>query len=165
MTNIKGLFCIAAILIVCVLPSRAEEINSPYPIEIVDIWQTVLVYDGITIEYKVQEFNNLNVKNQVLVLFRFKNESSDIKTLQWSTKEFRHDECVNCDRIGDDEFLHSLTLSPGEIWEGDGTSKMDKRVYLFSHFIELVPGMTNHPLTDFEFVNVSVQTQTIEDNE
>jgi len=145
--------------------TMASDGRIDYPIEIVDPWQTVLNQDGVLIEYKVQECNNLNVKNQVLVLFRFTNESSAMKTLHWSVKEFRNGDCTNCDRLEAQEFIHSMTMSPGQVIEGDGTSKMDKRIYLFSHFIELVPGMTNQTLTDFEFVNLNVQTLQTDGND
>jgi hypothetical protein len=116
--------------------------------------------DGIQVEYKIQECNNQNVRNQILVLFRFKNTSeTEIKTFNWSVKEFRNGVCSNCDVLDTQEFQRSLTLSPGEILEGDGTSKMDKRVYVFCHFIDLVPGMSNQKLTDFEFVNMQVINQ------
>ncbi|MCR9172810.1 MAG: hypothetical protein NXI10_09975 [bacterium] len=130
------------------------------PIEITDDWTALISLDGIEVEYKVQECNNQNVRNQVLVLFRFKNTSeTEIKTFNWAVKEFRNDVCTNCNRLETQEFKRSLTLSPGEIVEGDGTSKMDKRVYVFSHFIELVPGMSNQTLTDFEFMNMEVINQ------
>lgn len=140
--------------------SYAQESAEPTPIAISDDWETLLTQDNIQVEYKVQECNNLNVRNQVLVLFRYTNISdTHIKTFNWSVKEFRNDVCSNCDFLESQEFTRSLTLSPGETIEGDGTSKMDKRVYLFCHFIELVPGMSNQTLTDFEFVNMEVINQ------
>ncbi len=130
------------------------------PIEITDEWTALITLNGIEVEYKVQECNNQNVRNQVLVLFRFKNTSdTEIKTFNWAVKEFRNDVCANCDYVESQEFQRSLTLSPGEVLEGDGTSKMDKRVYLFCHFIELVPGMSEQTLTNFEFMNMEVINQ------
>jgi len=134
-------------------------LNPDHPVEINDNWSEVLTKDGIRIEYKVQECNNLKVRNQVLVLFRFTNTSStETKVFNWGVKQFRNGECYNCDRLDTQEFQHSLVLSPGEILEGDGTSTLDQRVFLFSHFINLVPGMSDQKLTDFEFVNVEVNT-------
>jgi len=140
--------------------SFAQESTEYTPLPISDEWKPLLMNNEIQIEYKVQECNNLNVRNQVLVLFRFTNTSEDqIKTFNWAVKEFRNDACYNCDYIESQEFTRSLTLSPGESHEGDGTSKMDKRVYLFCHFIDRVPGMSNQTLTDFEFVNMEVINQ------
>ena len=137
--------------------SCPEEVIETNPIEIVDQWTHLYSENGLEVQYKVQECNNLNVRNQVLVLFRFINSSStEVKTINWSVKEFRNGECYNCDGLDSPEFKRTLTLSPGEILEGDGSSKADKRVYLFSHFIDLVPGMSDQKLTDFEFVNVEV---------
>lgn len=163
LNDMKGLkkFMVAVILLTTSLNSLALDGPQIYPIEISNDWQTVLEQDGILIEYKVQECNNLNVRNQVLVLFRYTNTSNEIKTIKWSTKEFRDGECYNCERLDTPENMHSMTLSPGETIEGDGTSKMDKRVYLFSHFIELVPGMSDQRLTDFEFVQLNVQSQPV----
>jgi hypothetical protein len=128
------------------------------PLEITSHWIHLFLKDGIRVEYKVTECQNSTVNNQVLVLFRFTNTSStEIKTMRWNVKQYRNDSCSNCDRIGSREFQRSVTLSPGEILEGDGTSKMDKRVYIFAHFIELVPGMSEQRLTDFEFVDVSIE--------
>ncbi len=140
--------------------SHAQESAEPQPLPISDDWSILLTQNDIQVEYKVQECNNLNVRNQVLVLFRYTNTSdTEIKTFNWAVKEFRNDVCYNCASLDSQEFTRSLTLSPGETLEGDGTSKMDKRVYLFCHFIELVPGMSNQTLTDFEFVNMEVINQ------
>lgn len=134
-----------------------EYFKDSHPIEIVDNWVLLRSVNGMEIHYKVQECNNLNVRNQVLVLFRFVNTSqTEIKSMNWSVKEFRNGQCSNCASIDTEEFQRSITLSPGEVLEGDGSSKSDKRVYLFAHFIDLVPGMSNQKLTDFEFVNVEV---------
>ena len=147
------------VLIISVI-SNAQEGVEHNLLPISDEWKSLVTEDEIQVEYKVQECNNLNVKNQVLVLFRFTNTSdSQIKTFNWAVEEYRNGKCYNCDFLESQEFTRSLTLSPGEVLEGDGTSKMDKRVYLFCHFIELVPGMSNQTLTDFTFVNMEVINQ------
>lgn len=129
-------------------------------IEISDVWDLLVEKDGIEVSYKVQECGNQELRPQVLVLFRIENTSgTEIKTFNWAVKEFRNGACTNCDALESQEFQQSVTLSPGEILEGDGTSKADKRVYLFGQFIHLVPGMSNQKLTDFEFVNVEVINQ------
>lgn len=129
-----------------------------HPLELNSDWQVLANQDGVLIEYKVQECNNLTVSNQVLVLFRYTNTSLESKSLSWATKEFRNGACSNCDRLESSEMQRSMLLAPGEVIEGDGSSKTDKRVYLFSHFIERVPGMSEQRLTDFELVNMTVQT-------
>ncbi len=150
----------AALALTFFMHAQPNESVDYDPIEITDEWTSLISENGIEVEYKVQECNNQNVRNQVLVLFQFKNTSAtEIKTFNWAVKEYRNDVCINCDRLETQEFQRSLTLSPGEVLEGDGTSKMDKRVYLFCHFIDLVPGMSNQTLTDFEFVNMDVINQ------
>jgi hypothetical protein len=54
------------------------------------------------------------------------------------------------------EFLRSLDLESGEVYEGDCSSKMDKRGYVFSHFIIKTPGMSDSKLTDFELIEIEV---------
>lgn len=161
MKELLGITCTVILLAISPI-AIAKQSSDAYPIEISDDWNIVLEKDGVKVEYKVQECNNPQVNNQVLVLFRFTNTTSDqVKTIYWSAKEFRNGNCANCDRIDAQEFVHSLTLSPEEVVEGDGSNKLDKRVYLFSHFIKLVPGMSEQTLTDFEFVNVNVESQQI----
>jgi hypothetical protein len=121
-------------------------------------WNQLFIKDGVKVEFKYQVCNNATVSNQVLVLFRFTNTTNEIKTMTWSTKEYRNDICTTCNSLNNPEFSRAITLSPGEVLEGDGTSKVDKNVYIFSHFINLVPGMSDQKLTDFEFVNVEVTT-------
>lgn len=136
--------------------ANATTLNAP--IEISYEWTELFTRDGVKVEYKYQVCENATVSNQVLVLFRFTNTTNEIKSLSWSTKEFRNDICTNCHKIDRPEYERTVVLSPGEVLEGDGTSKLDNRVYIFSHFINLVPGMSDQKLTDFEFVNVNVQT-------
>jgi len=129
-------------------------------IEISDVWSPVVEKDGIEVSYKVQECETEELRAQVLVLFRIENTSdTEIKTFNWSVKEYRNGACTNCNALESQEFQRSVTLSPGEILEGDGASKSDKRVYLFGQFINLVPGMSNQKLTDFEFVQMEVINQ------
>jgi hypothetical protein len=54
------------------------------------------------------------------------------------------------------ESLKELVLSPGESFEGDCSSKIDKRGYVFSHFIVKSPGMSESILTDFQLIELNV---------
>lgn len=135
---------------------ESSELNS---VAISTEWKSLLSQDDIQVEYKVQKCSNLNGRDQVLVLFRFTNSSTaESKKMSWSVKEFRDGVCTNCSSI-DIEQQHSLLLEPGEVVEADGTSKTDNRVYVFSHFMKLVPGMTHQKLTDFEFINLNIENQ------
>ena len=120
-------------------------------------WTLYSDYNGITVEYKYQECNSGSVKNQVLVLFRFKNTSTNDMTLSWSTKHYRNGDCYNCENIDSHEYMHEIALNPGQIVEADGTSKENDNIYLFSSFINLVKGMPSTKLTGFEFINVTVE--------
>ena len=119
-------------------------------------WTIYNTFDGVEVEYKYQECNSGAVKNQVLVLFRFSNNSPDHKTLSWTTKHYRAGECYNCANIDSHEYRHEISLSPGEIVEADGTSKEDDNIYLFSSFVNLAKGMPATKLTGFEFININI---------
>lgn len=128
----------------------------PQDIEPTTDWKLYSLQNGVRIEYKFVTCEFEKVKNQVLVVFRYTNNGVNKIEMSWKTKVFRNNECENCSRMDNPEYAHVIQLESGESLEGDGTSKENKDVYLFSHFIKLVPGMSVQKLTDFEFVNVSV---------
>ena len=76
--------------------------------------------------------------------------------MTWSVKEWRNGDCTNCYDIGSHEYERQIILTPGEVLFGDGTTKEDRNVYIFSSFINLIKGMRDTKLTAFEFVNVNV---------
>lgn len=117
-------------------------------------WTLYNDFNGVTVEYKYQECNSGQVKNQILVLFKFTNNASEHRSLSWSTKHFRDGDCYNCANIDSHEYAHEISLNPGEVVEADGTSKQDDNIYLFSSFINLAKGMPSTKLTGFEFINV-----------
>lgn len=119
-------------------------------------WTIYNNFDGVDVEYKYQECNSGEVKNQVLVLFKFSNNSTESKTLSWTTKHYRAGECYNCANIDSHEYRHEISLASGEIVEADGTSKANDNLYLFSSFINLAKGMPTTKLTAFEFINVNI---------
>lgn len=135
--------------------SASQSLN-PSEIEVVYDWQEYKTIDGIKIEYKYQAFETGTFRNQLLILFRFSNESTDTKKISWSTEEFRNGICANCSQIDNPEYSRSVTLTPGEVLEGTASDVTKTEEYLFSNFINLVPGMTNQRLTDFNFVNINI---------
>ena len=149
-----GLFVLMALL----APQNvsASPLVNPSDIEIVYDWQEYKTIDGIKIEYKYQAFETGTFRNQLLILFRFSNETSESKTITWATEEYRNGVCANCSRIDDPEYTRSVTLSPGQVLEGTASDVTKTEEYLFSNFINLVPGMSNQRLTDFNFVNVNI---------
>ena len=125
-------------------------------IEVTSEWTEFKTVDGIKIEYKFQECNNAKVKNQVLVLFRYTNTTSDTRSMTWVTEEYRNGACYNCSTISNPEYSRTITLAPNQVIEADGMSQDDKNTHLFANFINLVPGMSNQKLTDFKFININV---------
>lgn len=150
----RGIFVLMALL--AANHVSASSLENPLEIEIVYDWQEYQTIDGIKIEYKYQAFETGTFRNQLLILFRFSNESTETKTIIWSTEEFRNGICSNCSQIDSPEYSRSVTLSPGEVLEGTASDVTKTEEYLFSNFIKLVPGMTNQRLTDFNFVNVNI---------
>jgi hypothetical protein len=128
----------------------------PYDLEPVYEWTEYITIDGIRIEYKFVECNNDVVNNQILVLLKYTNTTNETRELSWFTKVFRDGDCVNCHRIGSAEHEHTLKLVPNEVVAGDSHKRNDRRLYIFSNFIELSPGMSNQRLTDFEMINLNV---------
>lgn len=125
----------------------------------VTTWTEYEIVDGVRIEYIFQDCNSQSVSNQTLVLFRFTNTTNTEVTLTWKMKTFRNGVCSNCARLENSEYFQKLKLSPGEVFEGDCSSKVDKRGYVFSNFINKSPGMSDSKLTDFEFVEIKVVKQ------
>ena len=118
-------------------------------------WDNLSNFDGIEVVYSYQTVTP-NGREEVLVLFRFTNTNSTAKELSWIVKEYRNNNCYNCDQLDDNEYAHSIQLQPGETEQADGLSKQNKALYIFSHFVKRVPGMTDTHISDFEFINVTV---------
>lgn len=120
-------------------------------------WQVYTTINDVRIEFKRKTCTPIHDREQDLILFRYTNLSNQPKTISWSTKMWRNDVCVNCDRIDNSENAFAISLAPNQVIEGDGSTKADKTVYLFDRFITLVPGMTDDRLTDFELFNLIVE--------
>ncbi len=123
--------------------------------EFPEVWTHYANYNGVNVEYKYQECNSGTAKNQILVLFKFTNTTSDNRSLSWSTKHYRDGDCYNCANIGSYEYAHDISLAPGEVIEADIENLDNKDLYLFSQFIVLAKGMPSSKLTSFEFTNVN----------
>ena len=84
--------------------------------------------------------------------------------INWRMKTFRNGMCSNCETLDKEESLKELTLAPGEVFEGDCSSKVDKRGYVFSHFIVKSPGMSASILTDFQMIELKVNKMPLNEN-
>lgn len=128
--------------------SSSEKIEQVYD------WTEYTTFGEIKIDYKYEECNSSSVKNQILVLFRFTNLTSQKKNLSWTLEVYRNDECVNCSRIENPEYSHELTLEANEVVQGSCNSKENKALYVFGNFVKLSPGMSDQKLTGFKFINL-----------
>lgn len=139
-----------------------EEIPTPTiapidGIELSENWTEYTTVDGVKIEYKMTLCGSEKMRAQNRLLFKFTNTTDQELTISWVTKEFRNDECWNCNRLQNPEYAHTLTLAPGQVLEADPTTAENNDLYIFGNFIKFVPGMTEQTLTNFEFIELSVQ--------
>lgn len=134
-----------------------KQINSEGNIEPTEEWQEYTTINDVRIEFRRQLCVPENDREQNLILFRYTNLSSEVKTVSWVVKIWRNDYCVNCNSITNPEHAHTLTLEANQIIEGDGSSKSDKTLYIFDNFVKLVPGMQDQRLTNFELINLNVE--------
>ena len=140
---------LSAAMISFVSVSQTSDNGSP------EVWTHYANYNGVDVEYKYQECITGTAKNQVLVLFKFTNTTSDSRSLTWSTKHYRDGDCYNCANISSYEYAHDISLAPGEAIEADIENLENKDLYLFSQFVVLAKGMPRSKLTSFEFINVN----------
>ena len=146
-------------IIVLSFSTKAIDFPNPNDLEPTYEWTEYSTVDGILIEYKFEECNYENVNNQILVLFRYTNTTNKSLELSWRRKIFRNGECMNCHRLENAEHGYSLKLEPNQVIVGQGNDKTDERLFVFSNFIQLTPGMSDQRLTDIEMVNVEVKKQ------
>lgn len=156
--NILLSFCfVFATLLSNAVPLPSFDPVFPTNIEPTSEWQEYATLEDVRIEYKRKQCTPGTEREQNLILFRYTNLSNDTKTVSWIVKIWRNDYCVNCNAITNSEYAHSITLQPNEVLEADGSTKTDKRVYIFDNFIKLVPGMQEQRLTNFELMDLNVE--------
>ncbi|MFT5777090.1 MAG: hypothetical protein ACI837_000021 [Crocinitomicaceae bacterium] len=129
-------------------------------IEPTEEWQVYDTYDGVKVEYRMTRCGDgVELREQNLMLFRFTNTSSDVKTISYRFKMFRDGECYRCDQIMKDEYQHEITLLAGASVEGDCSIETvrNQALHIHDNYIKHVPGMANTRLTDFELVDVTVK--------
>lgn len=144
------------------LPVSGE---APIPVSLEDFeptdkWKEYANYQGIKVEYRLSLCGDgQKMREQNLLLFRFTNTTNEEKTIQWRTKMWRDGKCFNCERIMRDEYAHSLTLSAGEVIQGECSVETirDQTLYIHDNYVKYVPGMAKTRLTNFEFVDVTVR--------
>ena len=75
----------AVMLFVACNAVNASTIDKPLEIEVTYDWLELKAVDGVKIEYKYQAFESGTFRNQLLVLFKFTNTSTDSKSMTWVT--------------------------------------------------------------------------------
>ena len=156
-------FLLTACFVLATLFSSAASLLPSSPIlaaaniEPTEEWQEYTTIDDVRIEFKRKRCVPTGDREQNLILFRYTNLSNDVKTISWVFKIWRNDHCVNCTSISNPEYAHSITLQSNQVIEADGTTKSDKRIYIFDNFIKRVPGMQEQRLTNFELMDLNVE--------
>lgn len=150
MRPISVIISIFIVLISLNSAASANEIDSVYE------WTDYQTYDGVRVEYKLEKCES-GSKNEVWLVFRFTNTTTELKEINWVPVWYSGEDCVNCERLDDFEFNHALSLEPGESMSGEACVNQDQRFYIFSHFIVIHPGMPEDKLTSFELTRVKVK--------
>lgn len=117
-------------------------------------WTEYTTFEGVKIEYKFANCTPDNGREQVLVLLRYTNTTSDKVELNWKIETWRNGVCTNCNSTNP-EYNNTIALNPYQTVEADGTTKRIKNQYIFGNFSKLVPGMNEQKLTDFKFQNLT----------
>ena len=116
-------------------------------------WSEYGVFNNVLIEFKLEN-SSAGSKNEVWMIFKFTNLLSSPNEINWVSTWHRDGECVNCDRLGHYEFAHRLTFQPNETLGEDVFISRDQSFFMFSHFINIYPGMDEKKMTSFQFIKI-----------
>lgn len=119
-------------------------------------WTEYKTASGVKIEYKKAECHQGFFDNQAIVLLKFTNTNNYNVSISWFTERHRNNSCVNCHKVNDPENTYMLEVNANEIVAGDCEKSMTKNLYIFDHFIDKAPGMSDSRLTQFELQNIQV---------
>ena len=115
-------------------------------------WTEYQVFDGVKVEYRMQEFE-AHGRMQNWLIFRFTNSNSFQVKCSWNVKLHRDNKCANCHSYGGEEFFKSLILESNEQIVSDLNPNNGILISEFGNFITMVDGMTDTKLTGFELIN------------
>lgn len=124
---------------------EADHINS-------STWQLYLDNPEVKIELKREDCDIKSGLAQQYIFVRLTNKTQNTLTLNWEMDMFYNGNCLTC---GVGEYEWSYTLEPAQSVEGECTLDADKRLRIFSKFID--PNYTNTSvLTGFKFSNLTL---------
>lgn len=124
-------------------------------------WVEYAKIDGVVIEYRFEGCNSseeMGYHNTNTVFFRLVNRNAKSVTVSWTTKLFFNGECSNCEKLERSEYQHSVELGSKETIEGNCDSR-NSDISIPANFIIKYPGMSDTKLTNFELINLRVETQ------
>jgi len=115
-------------------------------------WYLYLDNPDVKIELKRADCAINTGLDQQYIFVRLTNRTQSNITLNWEMDMFYNDDCLTC---GVGEYEWNYTLEPSQVVEGECTLDADKRLRLFSKFID--PNYTNNSeLTGFKFSNLTL---------
>lgn len=123
----------------------------------VDDWTLYKEFGGIRIDHKFEDCTEGRLRNQCVIFFRFTNTTNKALTLSWGVEIWMDYVCKNCEKLDSPEYNYSLTLQPGEVVEGSQENSGSRALFLYSHWHNLIPGMTDKRLTAFDFINLRTE--------
>lgn len=156
-TRSSRVFLSASLLMVFLVSGNMLRAQGPTTFEPSEDWKPFMSMDGVQIDYCMRVCNPDGKRDKNLLLFKISNQTTQNKTISWTTKMWRNDQCANCTTINSPEFSHQLSLGPNEVIEGTGSLDEDRALHVFGNFIKLVPGMSEQRLTNVELLNVTVE--------
>jgi len=122
-------------------------------------WEVYYENTQVKISFRHLQCDFQDQFDQEYVVFKIENLSSQAITVQWDTKMWYDNSCVNCEQDFQ-EYRKIITLEAEEIMQGNCDE--NKTFQLFSKFTEKLkdmPGLTEiKELTKFELENLIIFT-------
>ena len=97
-------------------------------------WQTYLENELVKIEYKFADCDPSKGLDNESVILRITNLSQSKVEITWLHELSYDGECKTCDY--EEEYSYNFVLGPGESLEGECEYTTDKRLRIFSKFID-----------------------------
>ena len=113
-------------------------------------WTTHVDNQNLKIELKRADCAINSGLDQQYIFVRLTNKTQNAMSLEWDMELYYNDDCKTC---GVDEYHWNYQLAPSQTVEGECTLDADKRVRLFTKFLNYP---NNSELTGFKFNNLTI---------
>ena len=111
----------------------------------------------VRISYQKQECDFNNQFDQEFVVFKIENLSSKAISVQWDSKIWYDESCINCEQDSP-EFRKEIRIESGKTMEGNCSEHNALRIFSrFTENLEDMPGVDKiTTLTKFELENLNI---------